>query len=401
MNSFEKGKTKLFLGAIIVLGVFAIGFWTGEQQVVCEICPAQDINFSLFWEAYHQLRSSFVDKSKFDEKEIVYGAISGMVGSLEDPYTMFFPPEDAKRFIENVKGVFEGVGMEIGIRKNQLQVISPLEGTPAKEAGFRAGDMIIKVDNVLTSDLTIDEAVDLIRGPRGTEVVLTIYRDDWKETKDIAVTRGVIEIPSLEWEILQSTNDQGQNVDIAYLKLYQFSGKAGVDFNNAVLEILNSPAKKLILDLRNNPGGYLEIAQDIAGWFLEKGQTVVIEDFGTGEKRDYRAEGSGKLLDYTVVVLINEGSASGSEILAGALRDNRGILLIGEKSFGKGSVQEVQNLTGGSSLKITVAKWLTPSGQLITEVGLEPDIVVEITAENYEEEVDPQLDKAIEVIRDL
>ncbi len=401
MNSFEKGKTKLFLGAIIVLGVFAIGFWTGEQQVVCEICPAQDINFSLFWEAYHQLRSSFVDKSKFDEKEIVYGAISGMVGSLEDPYTMFFPPEDAKRFIENVKGVFEGVGMEIGIRKNQLQVISPLEGTPAKEAGFRAGDMIIKVDNILTSDLTIDEAVDLIRGPRGTEVVLTIYRDDWKETKDIAVTRGVIEIPSLEWEILQATNDQGQNVDIAYLKLYQFSGKAGVDFNNAVLEILNSPAKKLILDLRNNPGGYLEIAQDIAGWFLEKGQTVVIEDFGTGEKRDYRAEGSGKLLDYTVVVLINEGSASGSEILAGALRDNRGILLIGEKSFGKGSVQEVQNLTGGSSLKITVAKWLTPSGQLITEVGLEPDIVVEITAEDYDEERDPQLDKAIEVIRDL
>ncbi len=401
MNSFEKGKTKLFLGAIIVLGVFAIGFWTGEQQVICEVCPAQDINFSLFWEAYHQLRSSFVDKSKFNEKEIVYGAISGMISSLEDPYTVFFPPEDAKRFIENVRGVFEGVGMEIGIRKNQLQVISPLEGTPAKEAGFRAGDMIIKVDDVLTSDLTIDEAVDLIRGPRGTEVVLTIYRDDWKETKDIAVIRGVIEIPSLKWEILQSTNDQGQSVDIAYLKLYQFSGKAGVDFNNAALEILNSPAKKLILDLRNNPGGYLEIAQDIAGWFLEKGQTVVIEDFGNGERRDYQAEGNGKLLDYTVVVLINEGSASGSEILAGALRDNRGILLIGEKSFGKGSVQEVQNLTGGSSLKITVAKWLTPSGQLITEVGLEPDIVVEITAEDYDEKVDPQLDKAIEVIKDL
>ena len=401
MNSLEKGKTKLFLGAIIVLGVFATGFWTGEQQVVCEVCPAQDVNFSLFWEAYHQLRASFVDKSRFNEEEIVYGAISGMVNSLDDPYTMFFPPEDAKRFIENVRGVFEGVGMEIGIRKNQLQVISPLEGTPAKEAGFRAGDIILKVDGVLTNDLTIDEAVDLIRGPRGTEVVLTIYRDDWKETKDIAVTRGVIEIPSLKLEMLQSTNSQGQNVDIAYLKLYQFSGKAGVDFNNAVLEILNSPAKRLILDLRNNPGGYLEIAQDIAGWFLEKGQTVVIEDFGNGEKRDYRAEGSGKLLDYTVVVLINEGSASGSEILAGALRDNRGILLIGEKSFGKGSVQEVQNLTGGSSLKITVAKWLTPSGQLITEIGLEPDIVVEITAEDYKEEIDTQLNKAIEVIKDL
>jgi len=377
---------------IVILASFGGGFYYGKLQ--CKICPPEEIDFSLFWEAWAKLQEKFSDKEKFDIQEMIYGAISGMVKSLEDPYTTFLNPEDTERFIEDVKGTFEGVGMEIGIKKGQLQVIAPLEGTPAQKAGLRAGDKIIKVDDTLTADITVDEAVNLIRGPKGTEVTLTIYREEWETTKEIKIVRGLIEIPSLKWEL--------KDENIAYLKLYQFSEKASFDFSKAAIEILASPCQKIILDLRNNPGGYLEIAQDIAGWFLERGQIVVIEDFGAGEEQKiYKAQGNTSLAEYPIVILINQGSASGSEILAGALRDNRGIKLIGEQSFGKGSVQELERLKGGSSLKITVAKWLTPKGDLITDVGLEPDIKVEMTDEDYEEGRDPQLDKAIEIIKNL
>ncbi len=390
----NKRKINLIFLAIVIFSAFGLGVWFGRIQIICDVCQPEEINFSLFWESYQKIKEKFVDNNRVDTQEILYGAISGMVKSLDDPYTVFFPPKDTKRFIEDVKGVFEGVGMEIGIRKSQLQVIAPLEGTPAQKAGLLAGDKILKVDDFSTADITIDEAVNLIRGPRGTDVVLTVYREDWQESKEITVTRGVIEIPSLRWELLE-------NDSIAYIKLYQFSQKAGFDFRNTVLEILDTSAKKIIIDLRNNPGGYLEIAQDIAGWFLEKGELVVIEEFGDGTQIEYKAGGNPAFLDYKVVVLINKGSASGSEILAGALRDNRNIPLIGEKSFGKGSVQELIDLRGGSSLKVTVAKWLTPKGHLITEVGLEPDVEVKMTSEEYKEDRDPQLDKAIEVLKIL
>ncbi len=402
MLRLNKRKLNLFFLVIVIFAVFGLGFWTGENQVVCDVCPPEDINFSLFWEAYHKLQEKFVDKEKIDIQKIIYGAISGMVKSLEDPYTVFLPPEDTKKFKEDVEGVFEGVGMEIGIRKGQVQVIAPLEGTPAQKAGLRAGDKIIKVNDILTMDLTIDEVVSLIRGPRGTEVLLTIYREDWGETQEVGIVRGVIEVPSLKWELLTSTGEVGgKDADIAYIKLYQFSRKAALDFRKASFEILDSPAKKIILDLRNNPGGLLVIAQDIAGWFLESGELVVIEDFRNGNRIEYKSYGNGTFLDYKIVILINEGSASGSEILAGALRDNRDILLIGKKSFGKGSVQELEDLRGGSSLKITIARWLTPKGQLITGSGLEPDIRVEMSSEDYDEGRDPQLNKAIEVIKNL
>ena len=390
---FKKFFISIFL-VLVILSSFGLGTYFGKSQ--CKICPPEEIDFSLFWEVYHRLQEKFVDKGKFDIQKMIYGAISGMVKSLGDPYTVFFPPEETKRFEEDVKGVFEGVGMEIGIKKGQLQVIAPLEGTPAQRAGLRSGDKILKINDTETSDLTIDEAVNLIRGPKGTEVTLTIFREEWKKTKEIKLMRDVIEVPSLKREIKEI---DGQK--IAYIQLYQFSENASFDFRKAAIEILTSPAQKIILDLRNNPGGYLEVAQDITGWFLEKGKIVVIEDFGQGNEQEYKAQGPGTFSDYKVVILINQGSASASEILAGALRDNRGILLIGEKSFGKGSVQELEKLKEGSSLKITVAKWLTPKGQLITDVGLEPDIKVEMTEEDYEQDRDPQLDKAIEIIKGM
>jgi carboxyl-terminal processing protease len=381
-----------FISAILI--AFGLGFSFGKSQVVCQICPPEEVDFSLFWEAWRALGEKYADKDKINGQEMIYGAISGMVESLKDPYTVFFKPDDTKRFIEDVKGSFEGVGMEIGIKNGQLQVIAPLEGTPAQKAGLRAGDIIVKVDDKATIDITIDEAINLIRGPKGTEVTLSIYREDWGETKNIKITRAVIDIPSLKLEIRDDA--------IAYLKLYHFSQKASYDFTEAAIEILNSGAQRIILDLRDNPGGYLDVAQEIAGWFLEKGELVTIEDFGEGkEKRDYIAEGNAKLAVYPVVILINEGSASGSEILAGALRDNKGAEIIGQTSYGKGSVQELVKLKGGSSLKITVAKWLTPKGESITDKGLEPDIKVEMTEEDYKEERDPQLDKAVEIIKNL
>lgn len=390
-------KKKFFVLIFLIsalLTSFGLGILVGESRVECKICPPEEIDFSLFWEAYYQIQEKFPDSERLDVEKIIYGAISGMIKSIGDPYTVFFTPEETKIFQEDVRGMFEGVGMEIGIRKEELIVISPLEGTPAQRAGIRAGDKILKVGDTRTIDITIDEAVSLIRGPRGTEVTLTIFREDWEEAREIKIVRDIIEVPSLKLELKEN--------NIAYIKLYHFTERARFDFSQKSIEILSSPAEKIILDLRNNPGGYLEVAQDIAGWFLERGEIVAIEDFGEGkDKKEYKAKGNARFASYKTVILINQGTASASEILAGALRDHRQILLIGEKSFGKGSVQELSELKGGSSLKITVAKWLTPNGNLITDVGLEPDIKVEITEEDYEENRDPQLDKAIEVIDQL
>ena len=376
---------------------FYVGQQEGERKAVNQFFSqgagedVSNLNFMLFWETWQTLKEKFIDKTKFDNQKMLYGAISGVVSSLEDPYTVFMNPEESKKFLEDVSGKFEGVGMEIGQKKGQLQVISPLEGTPAQKAGLRPGDKIVKIDDVYANELTVDEAVSKIRGSKGTEVTLTIFREGWNDTKEFKIVRDVIEVPSLKWEI--------KNDDIAYIKLYQFSEKAGNDFKKASLEILNSPAKKIILDIRNNPGGYLEISKDIASLFLKKGSLVAIEDFGNEtESKEYIADGNDIFSEFPMVVLINQGSASASEILAGALRDDRGIKLIGETSFGKGSVQEIQNLNGGSSLKVTVAKWLTPKGQSISDHGLVPDIEVEITDEDYQNDKDPQLDKALEIL---
>ncbi|MCX6760494.1 MAG: S41 family peptidase, partial [Candidatus Nealsonbacteria bacterium] len=387
-------KTVVIFIVSLVLASFGSGILIGRSQVVCKVCAPEDVDFSLFWSAWKTIQEKFVGRDNIDTQQMIYGAISGMINSLKDPYTIFLEPSDAKRFIEDVKGTFEGVGMEIGIQKEQLQVVSPLEGSPAQKAGLRAGDKILKINGTSTVDMTTEEAVNLIRGPKGTEVVLNIFRDDWKEPKDIKIIREMINVPSVKWEMKEG--------DIAYVELYQFSENASYEFRKAVIEILGSSAKKIVLDLRNNPGGYLEVSQEIAGWFLENGQVVTIEDFGGKQEQEiYKTNGSANLLPYPVVILINQGSASASEILAGALRDNRGIKLIGETSFGKGSVQEMQDLIGGSSLKITVARWLTPKGESISEKGLDPDIKVEITEEDYTNGRDPQLDKAIEIIKNL
>jgi carboxyl-terminal processing protease len=242
--------------------------------------------------------------------------------------------------------------------------------------------------------MTADEAVNLIRGAKGTPVILAIFRDSWSATKDIKIIRDTIKVPSIEWSL--------RNKDVAYIQIYQFNETLSADFEKIALEVLKSPAKKIVLDLRNNPGGYLEVAQNLSGWFLEKGKIVTIEDFGKAkDPQIYKTDGSAGLIGYPMVVLINQGSASASEILAGALRDNRNIKLIGMKSFGKGCVQEVLNLRDGSFLKITIANWLTPKGNSITDIGLTPDVKVDITEKDAQDKKDPQLDKALEIVGNL
>lgn len=403
-------KNTVFIVVLVGLVIsFGSGFTMGKGQSTpvyldgvsgIDLGKPEGVDFSIFWDAWHVVQEKFATKESLNSQNMVYGAISGMLESLEDPYTVFMNPEDSKKFFDDLGGSFEGVGMEIGIRNKALQVIAPLEGTPAQRAGIRAGDRIVKIGDTVTEGMSVEKAVSLIRGPKGTSIILTVFREGWEETKEFTIVRDVIIIPSLEWELLASPGEAGGKGDIAYIKLFQFSEKAGRDFRRASQEIVASKAKYIVLDVRNNPGGFLDVAVDIAGWFVERGSVVVTEKLKEeNEQRVHQARGSASLRSYPVVVLINEGSASASEILAGALRDNRDILLVGKQSFGKGSVQEIENLRDDSSLKVTIAKWLTPKGNVIQDVGLKPDIEVENIPEHEEKDVDSQLDKALELVK--
>lgn len=388
---------------LLVFGSFIAGFYFGKKSIpsILQISaplenketnkPAK-IDFGLFWDVWKKIEEKFLKRNELNYQEMVYGAISGMVKGLNDPYSEFMPPKESKQFIDDIKGKFEGIGAEIGIRKGVLTVISPLKNSPAEKAGLKAGDKIIKIDDRSTADITLNQAVSLIRGPKGTVVTLTILRDSLDKSIEIKITRAVIKIPVLEWKII--------NNNIAYIQIFNFSESLIGEFNKTVQKIIKSNANKIILDLRNNPGGYLEVAQEIASWFLKRGEVITQEDFG--DKKDfYRSFGYEILGKFPIVILVNEGSASASEILAGALRDLKNVPLVGTKTFGKGSVQILENFKDGSSLKITIAKWLTPNGVSISDEGLKPDYEIKLTDEDIENNRDPQLDKAIEIINKM
>ena len=362
----------------------------------------ENVDFSLFWKVYNDLNAKYVDKGKVDPQKILYGAISGLVNSVGDPYTVFFEPVTSKKFQEEISGSFGGIGIEIGKRNNILTVISPIKDTPAFKAGIKAGDKILKIDTKPTANLAIEEAVNMIRGKKGTKVTLTIQTET-NPTRDVELIRDAIKIPTIEWKLIEQGNKK-----IAYMQIYSFNQTVDSEFKKASEEILKSGATGFIVDLRNNPGGLLDSAINLAGWFLDKNKVVVNEAFGNGTKNEFRSDGNAALKQYPTVVLMNGGSASASEILAGALHDNRNIKIVGEKSFGKGSVQELQNYGDGSSLKVTIAKWLTPNGISISEKGIEADIEVKFKEEDLKEEgkieigtpgKDAQLDKAIEILK--
>jgi len=340
-----------FLTAIIALAVvFALGFYLGiktpAESKIAGILSAnpqigtnrEEIDFSQFWHAWNIAEGKYVDIDKVKRQDMLYGAIAGMIKSFGDPYTVFFPPEETKIFQSEIKGEFEGVGMEIGIRKDILTVVAPLKGTPADLAGIRAGDKILKINEEITSDMTIEQAVRKIRGQKGTKVKLTILRNGEDESRVLEIERGVIKIPVIGTETKQIVSEKdGKKTekdlgDIFVIRLYNFSEGSPNGFRNALREMVEKNKSKLIIDLRNNPGGFLEAAVDIASWFLPQGEVVVKEDFGkkTSDML-HRSKGYNVFGDTPIVILVNQGSASASEILAGALRDYGKAKLIGEK----------------------------------------------------------------------
>ncbi len=358
---------------------------------------SEEVDMSEFWYVWNLLEEKFVSSTTTEpvtNEDRIQAAIGGLVRSYGDPYTTYMPPDDAAAFNEDISGNFSGVGMEVGMREDVITVIAPLPQSPAEKAGIIAGDSIVRVDDQSTEGMGVDEAVQMIRGEQGTEVKLTIYREGDSEFRDIVIVRDTITIPTIKTE---------QRGDVFVVSLYSFNAIAESEMQRALREFVQSDAKKLVLDLRGNPGGYLQSAVNIASYFLPMGKTVVRESFGDGTKEDvYRSSGRelGRSAPEKVVVLVDGGSASASEILAGALKEHGVATLIGTQTFGKGSVQELIELEHGSALKVTVARWLTPNGTSISEGGLAPDIVVERTVEDRAENRDPQLDAALEFLKD-
>lgn len=357
--------------------------------------PDPSLDFSDFWKVYNVLQERFVQThastTPATPQTEIYGAIQGLVAAYGDPYTVFFPPDQAKAFQDNISGNFSGVGMEIGVNdKGVLTVIAPLKGTPAEKAGIRSGDLIVSIDGKTTDGMSTDEAVKLIRGPKGTKVTFTIVRGD--ETKQIPVVRDTIQVPTID-------NGYDAKTGIYTISLYEFTANSGDLFDKAFADFQKSGAKKLIIDLRGNPGGYLDQAVQMASHFLPKGSPVVTEDYeGKGANIVHRSAGTDGLPAGTkVVILIDQGSASASEIFSGALQDNHVATLVGTRSFGKGSVQELVNI-GKASLKVTVARWLTPSGRSISNGGLTPDIKVNRTQDDASAGKDPQKDRAVQFL---
>ncbi|MFH0804084.1 MAG: S41 family peptidase [Candidatus Zambryskibacteria bacterium] len=395
--------TQILASILIVATLFAVGFYVGKRDASYKVSvqflnatSTESVDLAPFWKAWELLDEKFTPVSsttpKIGDQDKIWGAIVGLAGAYGDPYTVFFPPVESKSFEEEISGSFGGVGMEIAIKDGSLTVVSPLKGTPAETAGVRAGDKIVSIGDKPSLNMSSDEAIKLIRGDIGTPVVITFVREGVKEPLVKTLIRANIEIPTIKTELLP------ENVFV--IELYSFSAISPNLFRGALREFVESGSDKLVLDLRNNPGGYLEAALDMASWFLPTGKVVVSENFGEGkEPKIYRSKGYDIFTDkLKFVILVNEGSASASEILAGALKEYNKAILIGEKTFGKGSVQELVPVTKDTSLKITVAHWFTPLGRSISNGGLVPDIEVKLTPENTKDGNDPQLNAAVKYL---
>lgn len=392
----SKFLIKALSSVLLLTAVFIGGFYVGfSNQAESAASVSDRANLSSFWKVWDILNQKFVSSTTttVTDQEKIYGAIGGMVDSLGDPYTVFMPPSQLKSFEEDISGNFEGVGMEVDLRDNVITVVTPLKNSPALKAGIKPGDKVLKIDDKSTQGLSVSEAVRLIRGKAGTVVKLTIFRDGENEERVISITRSVINIPAVESELRKD--------NIFVIRISSFSALAANQFKVALRDFVNSKSDKLIIDLRNNPGGYLESAVDISSWFLPEGKVVVTEDFGgKQENESFRSRGYSLLSsNVKVAILVNAGSASASEIMAGALREHNKAILVGEKTFGKGSVQELIPITKDTSLKVTVAKWLTPLGNSISIKGITPDYTVELTDKDIKNNKDPQIEKAAELLK--
>lgn len=416
-QQFEK-KIIVIIGLVVLAGG---SFFLGQKfettpsyqpSLPIETTSISEKDFAPFWKVWNTLEQKYVGATTTPNQEKIYGAMQGLVNSLGDPYTVYFPPEETEMFESDIAGSFGGVGMEVGKKENTLTVISPIKDSPAEKAGIKAGDRIIKIDDlVISNDVSVDKAVKLIRGPAGTKVRITILSAGSSAPKEITITRDTINMPTIETEVKQGSkvSTSGESTvglrkdGIFVIRLFSFTATAPGLFRDALREFVKSGSHKLILDLRGNPGGYLEAAVDMTSWFLPAGKIVVTEDFGkNGAPRIYRSRGYNVFNDkLQMVILVDGGSASASEILAGALKEHGIAQLVGTKTFGKGSVQELVKITPETSLKVTIARWMTPNGTNISKNGLEPDVKVEVTPKDVEAKNDVQLKKAVEILNAL
>ena len=419
----NEGKYAFSLAVVLVGGVliavvaFGGGFFVGGKRagipagaaLSLSATPPPDVDFSPVWKAWEIINEKFVPvsvasstpvvasstSSVDDNQKRVWGMISGLAASLDDPYTFFLPPSENEQFASDMSGSFEGVGMEVAVREKVLTVVSPLKGTPAERAGMKSGDFILKIDGTATEGMDVAQAVKKIRGPKGTVVTFVVLREGWSESREIKVTREVINVPVV------TTTARPDGVYV--IEVATFTSSSPNLFRNALRQFVESGYTKLVLDLRGNPGGYLGASVDMASWFLPIGKIVVTEDYA-----GHQANIVHRSLGYNVfnsnlkmVVLVDRGSASASEILADALHDHGIAKLVGTNTFGKGSVQELVEITPDTALKITVARWLAPNGVPIPQEGIAPDVEVKITEEDIKADKDPQMDKAVEILNEM
>jgi|SRR3989344_1947351 len=426
MQSQSRSK---FVVAVVALTLLGAVFWGGYQYGIKkapdvyktigvlnqESDKPDGVDFSAFWRAWNVINEKYVPthaatstiQQVVTDQDKVWGSIAGLTASLGDPYTVFFPPEENKMFASEISGTFEGVGMEIGVKDSMVTVVAPLKGTPAERAGVRSGDKILKIDDAPTDGMSTDAAVRKIRGKGGTVVRLTLLREGKSEPFEISITRATINVPVIDTQVRLSDGTtsadktmglRGDGVFV--IKLYSFTAQSPDLFRGALREFVLSGSNKLILDLRSNPGGYLEAAVDMASWFLPAGKVVVKESYAKdSDDKIYRSRGYDIFNEnLRMVILVNGGSASASEILTGALSEYDIANIVGTKTFGKGSVQELVPVTAETSLKVTVARWLTPSGKSISQEGLTPDFMVELTPDDLAKKRDPQMDKAVQLL---
>jgi len=410
LTLYQIRRIAFFLSFSIFL--FGAGYFLGKKQpeilfkenkpgvAIKRSVPEerQDVNFSLFWDVWDKLEASYLDKEKLNPEEMVYGAISGMVASLGDPYTVFLPPQAQKQSKQDLAGSFGGIGIQLGYKNSHLAVVAPLSGTPAEKAGVKPGDLIVHIKDEKkgldkdTQGMSLPQAVADIRGKIGTKIVLTLVREGKEEPFEVEIIREEIVVRSVEVSFENN---------IAHLRLLRFGERTFEEWDEAVEKILeernkNREFKGVVLDLRNNPGGYLQGAVYMASEFLGDGVVVKQEQSQNGGIESFSVNRAGRLLDVPLVVLINNGSASASEILAGVLQERKRATLVGETSFGKGTIQEAEELSGGTGVHITVARWLLPSGKAIDKEGIKPDF--EILMDEKDDTKDPQLEKAIEIL---
>ncbi len=397
-----KYNNTLFITSLVFVAAvfFVVGAYASSKNIIAlpakagvvETVNPENTDLNLLFSVWNTLQDKSIHFNEVTDSDRIYGAIKGLTSSLGDPYTEFFTPKESKQFRESISGSFDGIGAELGKKEDVLTIIAPLKNSPAERAGLKSGDKILEINGISAADMSVEEAVTNIRGKKGTTVKLGIYREGDQDTRVIEIMRDTIVVPTIVTEL---------NNGVFVIHIYNFGDNVVDEFSDALQSFKNSGYKYLVIDLRGNPGGYLESAVDIASYFVPKGKTVVTEDYVKDNKKQvHTSYGYSDLKPLPkIVVLVDEGSASASEILAGALRDHKLATIIGVKTFGKGSVQELIPMKEDTSLKVTIARWLTPSGATIEKNGISPDVEVKKVTDSKDPKKDNQLEKAIQVLK--